>query len=296
MKSALLPQTTTAPPRVRRSSATSLVLGLSIAMISLVASAWAFERQVLDPNRSDRIAALALDAPEVRQRLEDETATGLVHLAQPDQLTDTDALAAAVTAMLESPELSARLNQRFESAHQLGLSGEQQESFLDDRELRTEARTIMNDNMPGVALKRPTERRFDMQLPIEGYTILSHLQGPIGWLTSVGLAIAVIGLFGSLGLSGDRAETCRGAASWALGSAAAWLLVASLFEMGAKAAMPVPFRAVGHTLTLGLNATAGPATAIAATGLALLAFGALWPAFNRRRGAAYLARPASVGH
>ncbi len=294
MKSLIATRTSVAPTKSRRRSASSLVLGLSVALASLVASAWAFDREVLDPQRSEEIAAKALAAPEVRQRLHDEAATGLVHLALPDQLTDTEALDESVSTMLTSEELSTRLEERFAAAHRLGLQGDQQEAFLDDRELRTAARSILADKMPDVALKRPSERRFDMALPIEGYSFLSRLRGPVDWLQSMGLLLAALGALCSLAFSQDRAETCRGAAPWALGSAIGWLLVASGFAIAARAAMPVPFRAVGHTLTVGLNSTAGPATAVAATGLALLTFGALWPVYDRRRGAAYLAKAAST--
>ncbi len=288
MKSALANRRPVATIRIRRRSATSLILGLSVAMASMVGSAWAFDQAILDAERSEEVAARALNSPEVSQRLYDEATTGLVHLALPDQLTDSDALDDAVSAMMGSEELTTRLEQRFMSAHRAGLDGASAEAFLDDRPLRTEARAILTEKMPGVALKRPSERRFDMHLPIEGYSVLALLRGPVDWLRSFGLALTAIGVLLSLAFSRDRAETCRGAAPWALGAAVGWLMVASGFGIASRAAMPAPFKAVGHTLTVGLNATSGPATAVAVAGLALLTFGALWPLHERRRGAAYL--------
>lgn len=271
-------------------SATSLVLGLSLALASLVGSAWTFHREVLDPTRSEELAVRILAAPDVREQLAEETAGGLVQLALPDQLTDLDGLDRAVDAMLASEDLASRIKDRFVSAHQLGINGEREEPFIDDRDLRTTARAVLYQELPGIQLKEPSARRFDMFLPIEGYSILGRLIGPTQWLKSYGLILAGLGIVGSLLVADNRAATCRTAAPWALGSAVGWLLVAGAFRLVSAAATPVPFRAVGETLNAGLSTVAGPATVVALAGVGLLAVGALWPALQRRRGAALLAR------
>jgi len=275
-----------------RRGLSSLIFGVSLALASLAGAASAFGATVLDPDTSEQVADRVLASAAIRDGLANEATTGLVHLVTPDQFTRSDPLDVAVETLMARPELTVRLRDRFASAHQLGLQGEQEEPFLDDRELRQVARSVLTETLPDVELKTPSARRFDMQLPIEGYSILSHLRGPVRWTGLVSAVVAAIGFVLSLSLARDRADTCRAGARWAFGAGAAWLGIGMLFRLAAGSATPVPFQAVGATLAAGFTSTLVPATAVAAVGLGLLVFGNLWPVYNSHRGAAALARAA----
>lgn len=277
------------PQSTSHQSATSLLLGLALALASLALAAWTFADQVLAPDHSQETATTVLASSMVSDHIDDLARTALADLAGSDQVIEPEAMDAAAHWLHTSSDLEARINQRLASAHTLGLQGQAVEPQLADSDLTATARSALSRAVPGVDLKPFAEQGYELDLPVEGFELLARLNGPIRWLQTVGLGLALLAAAAALALSHDRPTTCRAAAPWAFGSAAGLLIAAMAFQAFHRSITPEPFLALGQLLANGMSALTGPAAIVGASGVGLLAFGALWPAYQRRRGAAMLA-------
>ena len=203
----------------------SAILGPSLLIASLAWSSFGLLNTALDPDRSERIADTLLEDELVQAQLRQSIA-GAVGSQIPEGVpVSDDQLESGAGVALENPVVAVLIRDAFVQAHQAFLGEGEPPTTLDIGAAATEVRDGALSGVPGASEIIPDGPGLVIDLPTEQ---IPNLGGFRRWLQRVAPLMALIALAGAalaLLTAKNRSLVLRRAGSWALGSAAIWLVL-----------------------------------------------------------------------
>ena len=255
----------------------SAILGPSLLIASLAWSSFGLLNTALDPDRSERIADTLLEDELVQAQLRQSIA-GAVGSQIPEGVpVSDDQLESGAGVALENPVVAVLIRDAFVQAHQAFLGEGEPPTTLDIGAAATEVRDGALSGVPGASEIIPDGPGLVIDLPTEQ---IPNLGGFRRWLQRVAPLMALIALAGAalaLLTAKNRSLVLRRAGSWALGSAAIWLVlnigvpwVAMQFFSGQAAIAASLIDAMFGEMLV-------PSLVLAGAGIVLVVLSALWP-------------------
>ncbi|MDH3679438.1 MAG: hypothetical protein OEV40_05740 [Acidimicrobiia bacterium] len=268
----------------------SLIMGVSLLVATAAWSGFVLSRTVLDPGRSERLAEVLLDNPDVRSAIVDRLADSVEAQIPADVPVARETIEDGATAALDDPRVEALIVDGLVRAHQNALAGIDEPVTLDAGALGAAGRQAVVERQPELDLVLPAAPSVEVELPNTGLAWLGTLKRYVDRLTLLGAFVALVGVTTAFVLARNRAAALRRIAFWAFGAAAFWLAVAYALPWLLQRVAPSSVSIATAAVDVFFGAMILPALALAAIGLGVLLLSLAWPAVERRRPAATLDR------
>ena len=263
----------------------SLIIGLSLLVASASWAGFTLSRTVLDPGRSERLAAQLLDNPDVRQALVIRLADALEDQIPPEVPVRRDLLELGAARALDDPRVEALVLDGVVRVHQNALAGNDEPVVIDAGDLGAAGRDALVLARPELAPVLPASPTVQLELPTAGLSRLGDVKRFVDRYTLVGALIAATGALVALAVARHRAPVLRRVAFWGYGAAAFWLAVGYGVPWLAGNLSPTSAAIASAAADVFFGAMIGPAAVMALVATALLAAGLALPALEGRRGA-----------
>ena len=147
----------------------AVILGISLLIGSIAWGGFVLSRTILDPERSERLAAQLFDNVELRAALTDRLADGFERTLPPEVGVDRSSIDAAAAVALDDPRVQELIRDGLVQAHQNALNGETGDTTLDVTALGAALLAGLAvgcwDDLADVAAVWQTDRVFTPSMP-----------------------------------------------------------------------------------------------------------------------------------
>lgn len=266
----------------------SLIIGLSLVVASLSWAGFILSRTVLDPGRSERLAAQLLEHDGVREALARRLADSVEPQIPADVPIPRSLIEAGADTALDDPEVQALILDAVVRFHRNALEGNAEPVVVESTALGGASREALVGVRPELDAVLPPAPSLELELPTAGFTWLASVKRFVDRWTLLGALAATAGATVAFAVARNRAAVLRRVAFWGYGAAAFWLLVGYAVPWIANTLSPTSGAIAAAAVDVFFGAMIGPAIVMAAGATALLALGFLLPMFGRRRAAGLL--------
>jgi len=268
----------------------SLIMGLSLLVATASWAGFVMSRTVLDPGRSDALADVLLDDPQVRATIVDRLADSAETQIPADIPVTRDVIETAADDALNDPAVEGLIKDGLVQAHQNALAGIDEPVMLDAAALGTAGRAALVAQQPELEPFLPPTPALEVELPSTGLAWLGTVKRFVDRFTLFGAIVAAAGVTAAFVLARSRPAALRRVAFWAIGASAFWIAAAYALPWVLERIAPSSVSIASGAIDVFFGAMIGPASVLAGAGVALLVLSFIWPAFGRRRPAAMLDR------
>jgi hypothetical protein len=272
----------------------SLIMGLSLLVATASWAGFVTSRTVLDPGRSERLADVLLDDPEIRATVVDRLADAAEAQIPTDVPVTRDVIEAAADDALDDPRVEELIRQGLVEAHQNALNGIDEPVMLDGAALGAAGRDAVVARQPELDPFLPPAPTLEVELPSTGLAWLGTVKRYVDRYTLFGAVLAISGVSAAFVLARNRAAALRRVAFWAIGASAFWIAAAYAMPWVLERIAPSSVAIASAAIDVFFGAMIRPAVALIGVGVGLLLLSFAWPAIERRRPAAMLDRAAPV--
>lgn len=263
-------------------------MGLSLTVGSMAWAGFAFSSTVLNPDISSTLARRLLSNEQLKGVLVSRTADALEAQVPESTPIPRQAVEAAAERLLAEEAAAAAMEEALIEVHQRALTGDDSAVVANTVDLNAAGRSALVEARPELESLLPANPAVPVIVPSSGLTWLGGIKAGLDRYVMIGAAVAVGGVLLAFLVTTDRAGVLGRTAIWAFGTAAFWLFVGFGVPVLVAHALPSSFAVLGAMASIISVAMKGPATALAAFGVGLLALGYVLPARDRRRGSILL--------
>ena len=254
----------------------AVILGISLLIGSIAWGGFVLSRTILDPERSERLAAQLFDNVELRAALTDRLADGFERTLPPEAGVDRSSIDAAAAVALDDPRVQELIRDGLVQAHQNALNGETGDTTLDVTALGAALRDAFVTERPELAGVVPETPAVEVVLPTRGLSFLGTIRNfvlRVTWITGV---LAVAGALIALIITTNRAAVLRRVSFWAFFAAGFWLLVGFGVPWLVNRLAPTASEITAAAIDVFFGAMIPPAIAMGVFGAGLLALSFVW--------------------
>ena len=271
----------------------SLIMGLSLLVATASWAGFVMSRTVLDPGRSERLADVLLDDPEIRATIVDRLADSAETQIPPDIPVTREVIETSADQALDDPRVEGLIRDGLVQAHQNALNGIDEPVMLDAAALGAAGRDAIVAQQPELDQFLPAAPALEVELPSTGLSWLGTVKRYVDRYTLIGAIVAIAGVTTAFVLARNRAAALRRIAFWAIGASAFWIAAAYALPWILGRIAPSSVSIASAAIDVFFGAMIRPALTLAGAGVALLLLSFVWPAIERRRPAAQLDRGAA---
>jgi hypothetical protein len=260
-------------------------MGLSLTIGSMAWAGFAFSSTVLNPDISATLARRLLSNEQLRDVLVSRTADALESQVPESAPIPRQTVEEVAERLLADEAAATAIEEALIEAHQRALSGDDSAVVANTVDLNAAGRTALVEARPELESLLPANPAVPVVVPGSGLTWLGGIKAGLDRYVLIGAAVAAAGVILAFAVTTDRAGVLGRTAIWAFGTAAFWLFVGFGVPVLVGYALPSSFAVLGAMASIVSVGMKGPASALAAFGVGLLALSYVFPALDRRRGA-----------
>lgn len=247
----------------------------------LASVSWAgfvMTKTALDPSRSERLADQVFDNEQLRSELAERLATGMAAAIPGDIEVPPEIVLQAANLALDDPAVQALVRDGIVATHRNALEGNSEPTTIDASALGSATRNALVSLSPQLDAVVPAIPPVEVTLPTGGLSILGKIRGFVETATTICGALALVGALSALVLTTNRPAILRRVATWALGAAAFWLVIAFGVPWLAAKIAPSSSTIIAAIIDVFFGAIIPPAITLGIIGACLFGTSFVWSA------------------